>query len=234
MSVHGLQTGGPDGLQGTGVGAVVEVRRRGGWRQAQVHGDGVALVGADPGAVDREAPFVIGGDDSVEFLAGEAEAVLGRRGDQGVDVHPAGGVEGEADAGRLVAEVPGEVLRDLDRASFVHGVHGFFVHGFRVVERRGSRSLFSRGGLIHRQPRLSTGELAKLWTTGLHRGGVEDHRPQRPHPAHTFGSTRASRRSAPGSTRDRRCAPRASGVTGTTGRLWTTASRIAEATFSGG
>ncbi|CAM5471500.1 hypothetical protein SVIOM74S_10435 [Streptomyces violarus] len=51
---------------------------------------------------------------------------------------------------------------------------------------------------------------------------------------HIGGFTRAILRSAPGANRDSQRALRASGVTGTTASLRTTARTIAAATFSGG
>lgn len=55
-----------------------------------------------------------------------------------------------------------------------------------------------------------------------------------PGPGHNGGFSRATERSAPGLSRDSSRAPRASGVTGTTAWLRTTARKIASATFSGG
>ncbi|MET4640897.1 hypothetical protein ABID95_000597 [Streptomyces atratus] len=65
-------------------------------------------------------------------------------------------------------------------------------------------------------------------------GGGPARRRRRSPPAHSGGFSRAIPRSAPGLNLDRNRAARASGVTGTTARLCTTASMIASATFSGG
>lgn len=120
VPVHGQQTLGADRGQVTGDGAVEEIRRRGGRRQSEVDLDAVPLAGADPGALDREALLVVGGDDVVQFRPGEPEAVCGRRGDQRVDLDPAGLVEGEPDGLGLMAQMSGQVLRHLHGASFVH------------------------------------------------------------------------------------------------------------------
>ncbi len=128
---HGTQALPADRVQMPGDRAVVEVRRRGRRGQAEVDRDAVALAGADPAALDHEAPLVVRGDDVVQFRAGEAEAVGGGRRDQRVDLHPAARVRCEPDLLGLVAQVSGEVFRHPHRASFVHGS--------RVRERHGSR-----------------------------------------------------------------------------------------------
>jgi hypothetical protein len=118
----------------------------------------VALAGADPGALDREAPLVVGGDDMVELVPRDAEAVGGGRGEQRADLDPAALVEGQSDPLRLMPQMLREVLRHLDGASFIHPVR---VAGVSLLVH----VIFQFAGLIHSQVRLSTGDLAILWTT---------------------------------------------------------------------
>lgn len=149
VPVHGLEAFGADRVQVPGDRAVEEVRGRGGRGQVELDRDRVALVGADPVAVDREPLLVVRGDHVVELGAGEAESVCGRRRDERVDADPAGRVEGEADALRLVPEMFREVLRD------PHG--SLFVHPVRVHGRNEFLNFLMELGMIHSQPRLSTG-----------------------------------------------------------------------------
>lgn len=155
---HGPQALGADRVQGRGDGAVVEVRGRGRRGQSEVDVHGVALAGADPGALDREAPLVVGGDDMVELVPRDAEAVGGGRGEQRPDLDPAALVEGQADPLGLVTQMLREVLRHLDGASFIHPVR---VAGISLLVH----VIFLFAGLIHSQVRLSTGYLTILWTT---------------------------------------------------------------------
>jgi hypothetical protein len=78
------------------------------------------LAGPDPGAgvVEGEPLLVVGGDDVLEIGTGERKPVRCQRGQEGVDVHPAGIAEREADA---VRPVPENERQPLAHAGDVHG-----------------------------------------------------------------------------------------------------------------
>lgn len=134
MPVHGPQALGADRVQVAGHGPVVEVRGRSRRGQSEVDLDRVALAGADPGPLDREAPLVVRGHHVIELLAREPEAVRGRRGHQRLDLHPAALAEREPDPLGLVPQMLREVLRHLHGASFIHAfVHLSSVPGERRI-----------------------------------------------------------------------------------------------------
>jgi len=89
--VHDRREGGLDR-------AVPEARGRGGGRPVRLHGYGTTLAGANPGAVfgELEALFVARGDEVHEGARAGGEASAAQGVQDGGDLGPAGGREGEA------------------------------------------------------------------------------------------------------------------------------------------
>ena len=89
---------------------------RHGLRVSQRDGDGVALVGADAGAVvaEHEALLGAGGDDLVQRFARELPVVGAALREQRVHGDPAGAVEGDADRLGAVSEHEAEELAGRD------------------------------------------------------------------------------------------------------------------------
>jgi hypothetical protein len=72
--------------------------------EAEVNGDGVALVGADTGTIDGEALFIIIGNNTFDIGFGAGTAVFVGGSDQIVDIHPAPFIQGQTDRLWTVAE----------------------------------------------------------------------------------------------------------------------------------